>query len=1444
MKNIMLVSGLVLFVLVCAVGTISYSNVEPIEKILKSEDYNYLSDNAKDFIRENYELTGDVILTEKNREVNQPYLNPYYIDYLDLTDSEKKSVSYIPPTTVVDFVPVDGVQGAELDNYDLRDYSIVTPVRNQGSLGLCWSFAVSSVMETYIMKTTRTTYNADTTQLINERQLDYATSSNGIKDYDNEYVSFYKRNVGSGANFYIATVALANGVGVVDYGWKAYDDTDTEPMELHEVLNYSNSLYEVNRTINAPGFDPSHYTTTEARETARLQHINFIKQRIENYGSAVVSTYYSNRCLHKEGSDSNPVLDVHANCYDKLDGHAMTVVGWDDNYEYDYCADNRNNFAHIDDLSGCKNVVSGKGVWILKNSWGAGNDEYPYLAYTSEGSLFHFVVSASKTEERTWDNNYVVGNNGYATDVALSLEKLDIQDVEQLNKIKFMVESQDTNYYIRVKDSDGNLSGDFIITSSEPGLITINLTENNINIDKNSIIYIRGGSFLDNVSIFTTATTSRKEVDLSTHHDAEFKGLERRFYSETKNIPSNTEIEYRLYDKETGVDYTDQITVRNNIVAENNVNPLITFSESLESTRYELHATIEGEILGIAEFTLPEIYTLSGAGTAEDPYLVNGYSDLQQIKYNLDAHYKITNRIALSDGWEPLGTREEPFRGSIDGDGNLIKGISITADSDAPAAFIAYYQPHGSYSLDTDDDGEEEKIGETSYIRDLIFENGSISNSGDSAILIGELIYDVSDVPANAKDIAHAKLNIEGITFFDSSVSSSNGNAGSLIGKITVVKHESKPELNINNVFDGSYVSGSTSSGLIGYINDVGISDNAYTLKIKLTNLLSDIILAPADEYYADNLMHSPIIGGVYGNVAVEMRNYMITAIFENNDYYGDFILNKTKYAFGFYDVATSPNISLGKSNGYFVSKYEHKVDPTIYTGADELKDMSLYESWEDFETYWQIRSSDGIQKIPILKGIDSSDSEIEDINLELYDYVSIMDYMDDSNNFQHIELVTEETGGLVADIKYEMSDPDKTEGYLDDITINALGVGTVKARFINHSDGYDREVTINVIATEVENPEITFYSNYGSNDSTSQIVEKDSEISLIPNPYNRNGYKFKGWSTYPDNREGSILYSNEHYLESGIKTNLRLYAQWEGEKRYIVYDPNGGTGEMSSTEFQYSDEVNQFVGIKANTFTREGYTFKEWNTMPDGTGTSYPGNGSIDHAKWIEADSDTITLYAQWKVKDYTITYNGNGGSGSIAATEGTGGSSVMIKYNLFMKVGYDFYEWNTKADGSGDSYKEGQYITLNSDITLYAQWRSQFTYSIPTDYSEDKTNKYIDLIGLKTKVNDFKNKFTLGEGVTIEVDIGTKSYVYTGSKTRIYRDGTLLAEYTNIVRGDINGDGNVSSMDYVKIKNHIMGTNKITDPILIKATDANQDNKISSLDYVRIKNIIMGGA
>ena len=59
-KKIILISVLVLFVFTCVISFVSYANVSEIEKVLKSEDYDYLSNNAKEFIKENYELSGNI----------------------------------------------------------------------------------------------------------------------------------------------------------------------------------------------------------------------------------------------------------------------------------------------------------------------------------------------------------------------------------------------------------------------------------------------------------------------------------------------------------------------------------------------------------------------------------------------------------------------------------------------------------------------------------------------------------------------------------------------------------------------------------------------------------------------------------------------------------------------------------------------------------------------------------------------------------------------------------------------------------------------------------------------------------------------------------------------------------------------------------------------------------------------------------------------------------------------------------------------------------------------------------------------------------------------------------------------------------------------------------------------------------------------------------------
>lgn len=63
----------------------------------------------------------------------------------------------------------------------------------------------------------------------------------------------------------------------------------------------------------------------------------------------------------------------------------------------------------------------------------------------------------------------------------------------------------------------------------------------------------------------------------------------------------------------------------------------------------------------------------------------------------------------------------------------------------------------------------------------------------------------------------------------------------------------------------------------------------------------------------------------------------------------------------------------------------------------------------------------------------------------------------------------------------------------------------------------------------------------------------------------------------------------------------------------------------------------------------------------------------------------------------------------------------------------------------------------------------------------------------------------------------------------------------YTIVIKGDVNGDGQIYATDYVKVKNHIMGKSLLSGPYLI-AADINEDDKIYATDYVQIKNHIMG--
>lgn len=83
------------------------------------------------------------------------------------------------------------------------------------------------------------------------------------------------------------------------------------------------------------------------------------------------------------------------------------------------------------------------------------------------------------------------------------------------------------------------------------------------------------------------------------------------------------------------------------------------------------------------------------------------------------------------------------------------------------------------------------------------------------------------------------------------------------------------------------------------------------------------------------------------------------------------------------------------------------------------------------------------------------------------------------------------------------------------------------------------------------------------------------------------------------------------------------------------------------------------------------------------------------------------------------SLTYNANGGTGKMSATEGTVNKDVKVANNSFVRDGYEFTGWNTKKDGSGKSYAAGSTYTLtDGDDVLYAQWKKiEETPVVPDD-------------------------------------------------------------------------------------------------------------------------------
>ena len=201
-------------------------------------------------------------------------------------------------------------------------------------------------------------------------------------------------------------------------------------------------------------------------------------------------------------------------------------------------------------------------------------------------------------------------------------------------------------------------------------------------------------------------------------------------------------------------------------------------------------------------------------------------------------------------------------------------------------------------------------------------------------------------------------------------------------------------------------------------------------------------------------------------------------------------------------------------------------------------------------------------------------------------------------------------------------------------------------------------------------------------------------------NGWTIDGYTFAGWTTSPDG-SGARYAPGARWTANGT---LTLYAQWTPGQASLTYDGNGATGGKTDPQNGVTD---QKVNVRQNGFTRDGYAFTGWNTQPDGRGQAWAPN-----AVWTL--HGTGVLYALWRGNQQRLNYHGNGNTGgNTESQDGRTGDVLDTRANGFTRDGYEFVEWNTRADGTGDHYGKGsngvaKWTMLPAGNDLYAIWQA----------------------------------------------------------------------------------------------------------------------------------------
>lgn len=1362
-----------------------------IDEILETKAYSYLSPRVKEYIKEYYEETGKVLLTKEIAKNGETYLNPSYIEYLD---SDKKEEYTVIPTSVA-YNPKLATSTVNYpSSYDLRSVdgkNFVTPNKDQGDEGLCWAYATASLLETHDLISKNKSYDSSAIRL-SEKQLDYALSSDGI--LGGNKISNKSRVLSEGGMLDYPENLLLRRLTAYQDTWNTENSSvinSNGQLEPNIVFDKSKALYELNESMRLTNIN-SDLSNTELNEAM----IDVIKGIIVNYGGATVNIKSSNSNTIRNILNGDDYLTITSLAYftNQSNQHALHLIGWDDDYEYGFCsADDGgpygkfvtdNALYHADHSCGTWGgggvhheyvKVTGRGAWLLKNSWG---DSYQYI-HLPYDSFIDDVFTITEYSDKNWDDNnkleykYNYSTSGYIYNLSNNLFEGDT-----IVKLKIIINGPAEIPLYYSEDGEtvtliGNYNYDYA------GVKTIDLSDKNLHITQNSTFLLPNAYtafvFTNKSNNNMNAYTNDFIYDTTSDAPTNIKYLNVSVTTNLKNVNDNETINYKI--KNSSGEYlpTNAYIETINKSYNSMATPIIKLSEEYaKKGEYSLETWKDDNLLYTSLIDLKVDYeSIDGNGSQNNPWQIKNIRHFNMMRNALSDNYILMNDIDFEydtqnpngmfynsgKGWSAI----HHFAGNFNGNNKTLKNIKTASGVFGNMNVFndnCKFEECGIHDLKVDNLKYTVKnYGQTSG-------NGGIINQAtilsykykfyNLSVTNANFIYDENVMPKFGADVniggIFGSLTVQQNSYYvraivklDNLYSNytlsmtgykdyvSTSSIGGLIGK---VKLYGAPYLYINNAKVNASINVNSDNDTTVYVSDlIGIYGNNAAPSFLINNAIATI-----DYHHNDNsgITSNAYIGGFELNAQGIVKVNGVRTTFDYTPY-DNVVITNSLTGVKPYEIARS------SYNGieYYDSQYDSHNE--YYDGTTKVK----------FEDKFNVFGN----KIPTLKSSPENYSEYyRSYTLRVGETKTISDLISNDTGYHKLHLYTSFECDL--DICDNVTDetiitaPTEANNY----SFTGLKSGITSLIIYDELSGYLDTVTITVLN---ENDYVLgFDYNHDNLIGENRIITKNTEYGELPQ-ISRTGYTFKGWFT---EREDGIEIKSTDIFDGN--SNITLYAHWEINKYNITFDSAGGS-EVNSQEVDYNGKVTR----PANP-TKEGYTFKEWQL-----------NGNLYDFDTLVTDS--ITLTAVYTINHYTVTFNSNGGS-SIDSQEVNYNEKVTRPSNP-TKKGYTFKEWQL----NGNLYDFDTLVTDN--ITLTAVYTiNQYTVTFDSNGGTSVPSQLVNHGDAITFVRPTREHYTFREW-----QLNGEPYSISDSVTENMTLVAIWEIHQHTVTFDSNGGSAVDSQE-----------------------------------------------